>query len=98
VASPPSVTSLQQRANPELRSAHLLALTEAATKRSSAVVRSRGPFRDGSVARKLLDVLVLSLAGGGWGHSRYGYVSWSPTGIVVLLFVVFWLTGNLHFG
>ena len=41
-------------------------------------------------------LLVLALAGGGWGHSRYGYAGWSPAGIIVLLFVVLWLTGNLH--
>jgi hypothetical protein len=45
----------------------------------------------------LLVLLVLSLVGGGWGHSRYGYVGWSPAGIIVLLFVVLWLTGNVHF-
>jgi hypothetical protein len=43
-------------------------------------------------------VLVLCLVGGGWGHSRYGYAGWSPAGIVVLLFVILWMTGNLHFG
>jgi hypothetical protein len=43
-------------------------------------------------------LLVLALAGGGWGHSRYGYAGWSPAGILVLLFVVLWFTGNLHFG
>jgi hypothetical protein len=41
-------------------------------------------------------LLVLALAGGGWGHSRFGYAGWSPAGIIVLLFVVLWLTGNLH--
>jgi hypothetical protein len=43
-------------------------------------------------------LLVLSLAGGGWGHSRYGYAGWSPAGIIVLVFVILWFTGNLHFG
>jgi hypothetical protein len=43
-------------------------------------------------------LLVLSVVGGGWGHSRYGYAGWSPAGIIVLLFVVLWLTGNLHVG
>lgn len=43
-------------------------------------------------------LLVLALAGGGWGHSRYGYAGWSPAGLVVLLFVICWFTGNLHFG
>jgi hypothetical protein len=46
----------------------------------------------------LVVLLVLALAGGGWGHSRYGYAGWSPAGIVVLVLVIFWLTGNLHMG
>lgn len=44
----------------------------------------------------LFVLLVLALAGGGWGHSRYGYVGWSPAGLIVLLLVVFWLTGHIH--
>jgi hypothetical protein len=43
-------------------------------------------------------LLMVSLAGGGWGHSRYGYVGWSPAGLILFLFVIFWFTGNLHFG
>ena len=43
-------------------------------------------------------LLMVSLVGGGWGHSRYGYVGWSPAGLIVLLFGILWLTGNLHFG
>ena len=41
-------------------------------------------------------LLVMALAGGGWGHSRYGYVGWSPLGLIVLVLLVFWLTGHLH--
>jgi hypothetical protein len=44
----------------------------------------------------LIVLLVLALAGGGWGHSRYGYAGWSPAGLIVLVFVIFWLTGSLH--
>jgi uncharacterized membrane protein YkvI len=44
----------------------------------------------------LVVLLVVSLAGGGWGHSRYGYAGWSPAGILILLFVVLWFSGNLH--
>jgi hypothetical protein len=40
-------------------------------------------------------LLLLSLAGGGRGYSHYGYVGWSPAGLVVVLWVIFWLTGNL---
>lgn len=44
----------------------------------------------------LLVLLVLALGGGGWGHSRYGAASWSPLGIVALVLVVMFFTGNLH--
>jgi hypothetical protein len=44
----------------------------------------------------LLVLLVLALGGGGWGHTRYGAASWSPLGIVALVLVVMFFTGNLH--
>ena len=44
----------------------------------------------------LIVFLVLALGGGGWGHSRYGAASWSPLGLVVLILVVLFFTGNLH--
>ncbi len=44
----------------------------------------------------LLVVLVLALGGGGWGHSRYGYVGWSPAGLILLVLLVLWFTGGLH--
>jgi hypothetical protein len=44
----------------------------------------------------LIVFLVLALAGGGWGHSRYGYVGWSPAGLVLLVLAVLWVTGRLH--
>ncbi|MDB4945902.1 MAG: hypothetical protein JWP97_5436 [Labilithrix sp.] len=44
----------------------------------------------------LIVLLVLALGGGGWGHSRYGAASWSPLGIIVLILVVMFFTGNLH--
>jgi hypothetical protein len=43
-------------------------------------------------------LLALTFGGGYWGHSRYGYSSWSPAGLIVLVFVVLWFTGNLHLG
>lgn len=45
----------------------------------------------------LIILLVAALAGGGWGHSRYGYVGWSPAGILIVILVVLLLTGRLHF-
>lgn len=44
----------------------------------------------------LVVLLVMALGGGGWGHSRYGAASWSPLGIIALLLVVLFFTGNLH--
>jgi hypothetical protein len=44
----------------------------------------------------LIIILVLSLGGGGWAHSRYGYVGWSPAGLILLVLVILWLTGNLR--
>ena len=44
----------------------------------------------------LLVVLAVSVCGGVWGHSRWGYASWSPLGVLLLILVVLYLTGNLH--
>jgi hypothetical protein len=44
----------------------------------------------------LIVCLVLAIGGGGWGHSRYGYVGWSPAGLILLVLLVLWLTGALH--
>jgi hypothetical protein len=43
----------------------------------------------------LIVVLVLALGGGGWGHSRYGYVGWSPAGLILLVLLVLYFTGHL---
>jgi hypothetical protein len=43
----------------------------------------------------LLVLLVMSLFGGGWGHSRYGYAGWSPFGIVLVVLLVMFLSGRL---
>ena len=45
----------------------------------------------------LLVVLLVSLLGGGWGHSRYGYAGWSPAGIVLAVLVICYFTGYLRF-
>jgi hypothetical protein len=44
----------------------------------------------------LLVVVVLALAGGGWGHSRYGAVGWSPLGIILVVVLLLFVTGNLR--
>ena len=44
----------------------------------------------------LIVLVVLSLVGGGVGHSRYGYAGWSPAGILIAIVLVMWLTGHLH--
>jgi len=42
----------------------------------------------------LVILLLLSLLGGGFGYSRWGYGSWSPAGIVVIILIVMLLTGR----
>ena len=44
----------------------------------------------------LVVLFALAIGGGGWGHSRYGYAGWSPAGLLLLVFVILWFTGNLH--
>ena len=44
----------------------------------------------------LIVLFVAALAGGGWSHSRYGYASWSPAGLLLLVFLLIWFTGHLH--
>jgi hypothetical protein len=47
----------------------------------------------------LIVLLVLSAVFGGWGHTRsWGYRGWSPLGIILVLLLVLWLTGNLGGG
>lgn len=47
----------------------------------------------------LIVVLVVALAGGGFGHSRFGYAGWSPAAIILVVLLGLWLTGNLgHLG
>jgi hypothetical protein len=43
----------------------------------------------------VLVLLVLALGGGGWGSSRYGYASWSPAGLILLVLAVLYFTGHL---
>jgi len=43
----------------------------------------------------LIVLLVLALGGGGLGHSRYVAVSWSPLGLIVVVFLLLYFTGRL---
>jgi Protein of unknown function (DUF3309) len=45
----------------------------------------------------LIILLVAALAGGGWGHSRFGYAGWSPAGILIVILLILAVTGRLHF-
>ncbi|HEY4105450.1 MAG TPA: hypothetical protein VGM44_16240 [Polyangiaceae bacterium] len=42
----------------------------------------------------LLIVLLIALLGGGLGHSRYGYVGWSPAGIVIVILILWLFVGH----
>jgi F0F1-type ATP synthase assembly protein I len=44
----------------------------------------------------LIVLLLAALVGGGFGHSRYGYVGWSPAGLIVVILLVLYFTGYLH--
>ncbi len=44
----------------------------------------------------LIVLLVLALGGGGWGRTRYGYVSWSPVLVILLIGFVLYFSGHLH--
>jgi len=44
----------------------------------------------------LIVLIVASLAGGGWGYSRYGWAGMSPAGVLLLIVAILFFTGNLH--
>jgi hypothetical protein len=44
----------------------------------------------------LLILVILALFGGPIGYSRYGYASWSPLGLVLLVILLLYFTGNFH--
>ena len=39
-------------------------------------------------------VFLLALGSGGWGYSRYGWVGMSPSGLILLVLAVLFLTGQ----
>ncbi len=45
----------------------------------------------------ILIILILATFGGGtWGHPRYGYASWSPLGVVLVVLVILLLLGHIR--
>jgi hypothetical protein len=45
----------------------------------------------------MLVLLLLAIGGAGWGHRRWGYVGWSPVGVILTVMLVMWVFGSLHF-
>jgi hypothetical protein len=44
----------------------------------------------------LIVLLVLSVIGGGWGYSSYGYGGMSPAAVILIVIAVLWFTGHLQ--
>jgi hypothetical protein len=42
----------------------------------------------------LVILLVVALAGGGVGHSRFGYAGWSPAGVLLIVLLVLLMAGH----
>ena len=63
----------------------------------ASVLRSRAVNLKGDAVLILVIILLLlSIGGGAWGHPRWGYAGWSPLGIILVVILLLWLTGNLH--
>ena len=43
-------------------------------------------------------LLLVSLAGGGLGYSRYGYGGFSPLAVILIVGVILYYTGHLRLG
>jgi hypothetical protein len=43
----------------------------------------------------LVVLLLFAVLGGGFGHTRFGYGSWSPAAIIVVILVVLALSGRI---
>jgi hypothetical protein len=41
-------------------------------------------------------LFLMAIGGASWGHSRWGYAGWSPAGLVLVVLLVMWITGYLH--
>ena len=44
----------------------------------------------------LLVIVLIVLAMGGWGYSRYGYGGLSPVAVILLALIILWYTGHLR--
>lgn len=44
----------------------------------------------------VLLILLFVAFGGGYRYRGAGYVSWSPVGLLILLALILYFTGNLH--
>ena len=44
----------------------------------------------------LILLVILAIGGGAWGYSRFGYAGWSPLGLLLLVVLLLWFTGNLR--
>lgn len=45
----------------------------------------------------LIALLVIAIAGAGWGYPQYGYVGFSPAGLILILMLILWGTGHMTF-
>jgi hypothetical protein len=45
----------------------------------------------------LVILLLIALLGGGFGSTRgWGVYGWSPLGLLILIILILFITGNLH--
>lgn len=54
------------------------------------------PYGVGMLTIILIILLLFAIGGGGWGHSRYGAIGWSPAGLILAVVLIMLVTGNLH--
>lgn len=54
------------------------------------------PYVRGMLTIILIILLLFAIGGGGWGHSRYGAIGWSPAGLILAVVLIMLVTGNLH--
>ena len=49
----------------------------------------------GGMLTILLIILLLTMLGGGFGHSRFGYAGWSPAAVVAIVLIALLLMGQI---